>query len=75
MFVLHDVSLIKITAKTEDEDPAGYKRWICYKRDLISQILRIHTSLLQVYSVTPVNLKKAGMTSGNIVMKKQYTLF
>ena len=34
-FVLHEISLIKISAKTVDEDPAGYKRWISlYKRDL-----------------------------------------
>ena len=31
-----------------------------------------HTSLLQVYR--SVNLKKAGMASRNIVIKKQYTL-
>ena len=29
--VLHEVSLIKISAKTVDEDPAGYKRWISTK--------------------------------------------
>ena len=30
-FVLHEISLIKISAKTVDEDPAGYKRWISTK--------------------------------------------
>ena len=30
-FVLHEISLIKISAKTVDEDPAGYKGWISTK--------------------------------------------
>ena len=48
--------------------PIPFKKFYC-------DILHLHDIVIPIInSVTSVNLKKAGMASRNIVMKKQYTL-